>query len=377
MAETSNSNKDISIDQKLHQAFLKAVDTITTSVKEVVKAIDDQTKKEKAAKANAHSDFTETQTHKVASGLEFLAKEIEDQAKEEREAKTRGCRDSIEIQSHKVALGYEHTSIRITPKNKKYKNDPRFQQVDEQGRHYTTIGAGPKYDKLVSDLDRPKDIGPHPDRSPIGFVDCKIEAEAIEALLAKHEKYKHNLDYDLFSQEYEKQSWYWADDGYNSNSYIAGLIHATHLNRPFIPVSTHPGWNHPVPDHYFRDNESMEPSGKEILEKMIFKEALEKERHEYRETILEEKRLRRKEYEKEMMEKVEILQHRNLGGKEMCVEPIMSKPLDISPIFNGPGEVLNISLPPEQNRLDDAFKTIDNLKNPTQEQVQESFKIRN
>ncbi|MEZ5406304.1 MAG: hypothetical protein R3F23_09150 [Verrucomicrobiia bacterium] len=204
---------------------------------------------EKIASSNQNAKEAFLKTIDVIMEVGKLAYE---KGAEEQKIKAKDCSDSIELQTHEVKFGYYHTSIRITPKSEEYKDDPRFKQVDEAGRHYTTLGAGPTYNTLVHHVDRPNDIGPHPNRIPLGLKNCKHELMLIEHVLDKDSKFKDVLDYDLFPAEKYHGVWYWADDGYNSNSFISGLIDAANLEKPDIDLKVHPGWNKPVPIEYFR-----------------------------------------------------------------------------------------------------------------------------
>lgn len=233
MAEPTVSDKKEKADPKAQQAFLKAIETIKVSV------------------SNA------------------LAKVAQAQAAD--------CSTSIELQSHEVmGSGQEHTSIRITPKDAKYKNDPRFSKNADG--HYVTIGAGFEYkadcdvqkgeslldtrvvcevkggQELISDLNRPNDVGPHPHRVPLGPKDCQQESQVIERLLAVDANYKDDLGYDAFPERTaEEQAWYKPDADYNCNSYTAGLLDAAGLKKPEIDTETHPGWIKPVPAENFKE----------------------------------------------------------------------------------------------------------------------------
>lgn len=216
MAEPTVANQNLTPEQqKTREAFLEIVEGIDKGIKNVM-------------------------DHPLVKGLTSTS--------------TEGCRTSVELQSHEVALDWEHTSIRITPRNEKYKDDPRFSQVDEDGKRYATIGAGPVYNSLVSELNRPKDVGPHPGRIPMGPKDCNEETKIIDTVLAKDRNYQDDLDYDLFPASTKAdQAWYWADDSYNSNSYVSGLIDAAGLSKPIINRESHPGWDKPVPSENFKD----------------------------------------------------------------------------------------------------------------------------
>ena len=65
------------------------------------------------------------------------------------------------------------------------------------------------------------------------------------------ENYKNNLDYDVFPAATEQeQVWYLADDGYNSNSFVSGLLKVLNLEVPYLSKKT-PGYDKPVPAKNF------------------------------------------------------------------------------------------------------------------------------
>lgn len=66
----------------------------------------------------------------------------------------------------------------------------------------------------------------------------------IQALLDAAVAYDDNLKYSLFGNE---------SNGYNSNSYINGLLHSVTGNYYEKPNLVTPGWNNPVPDEAFQD----------------------------------------------------------------------------------------------------------------------------
>ena len=154
----------------------------------------------------------------------------------------------VGLQWHFVAADNYHTLIRITPENQgKYANDPRFQNVDEQGRRYATIGAGPEGGILVSNINRPRDAAPHQGGNLVSAPnDVKNEDEFIDRLFSLDASYGDNLDYDLFPAASGQGRWWLADDSYNSNSYTAGLLQGAGANVAPPSVNT-PGFSKPVP----------------------------------------------------------------------------------------------------------------------------------
>lgn len=142
--------------------------------------------------------------------------------------------------------------MRIIPDNQqRYASDPRFNNIDSSGRRFATIGAGPVRNRLVSDINRPLDRTLVSGGQRVTLPDgCNDEDAFIDRLFALDQAYGDNEDYDLFPAISASQRWWIADDGYNSNSYAAGLISATGAKLPGIPVNA-PGWFKPVPIIYF------------------------------------------------------------------------------------------------------------------------------
>jgi len=154
----------------------------------------------------------------------------------------------VEIQWHEVfESGNYHSSLIITPENQsQYQNDSRFIQNDA-GEFFVTVGAESQFNTLVADLNRGSDIAPHDPGFtliiPGGF---ESEDAFINSILQAHENYSDNLPYDAFPSPPEDRVWYLADDDYNSNSYIAGLLQ--NLGFEPIPLGVNlPGWDVPVP----------------------------------------------------------------------------------------------------------------------------------
>ena len=68
------------------------------------------------------------------------------------------------------------------------------------------------------------------------------EDAAIESLLQGDANYKDDAVYTFFPE---------TQGGYNSNSYVAGILQAAGLHRPVFPLSM-PGYVTPLPANYFQ-----------------------------------------------------------------------------------------------------------------------------
>lgn len=165
----------------------------------------------------------------------------------------------IEVQQHEVLLsGSCHALIRITPEDQeKWLNDPTWgpelrKNKDKDGKHYLTIGAGPNSfftpnPSLQSDINRTNDAEPH----PAGYLlpSKGEENEEITRLLNLDRGYGDRLNYDLRPNQTSR--------GYNSNSYISGLLGAAGYlppERSFMEgfgCGALDGWDKPVPSAAF------------------------------------------------------------------------------------------------------------------------------
>jgi hypothetical protein len=155
----------------------------------------------------------------------------------------------VRLQWHAVVPGQYHTLLRITPTNQEaYGQDPRFRNIDEHGRRYATIGAGPVRGSLVSDTNRDKDIGPHEAGIPIPPISGMSEDAFINLMLKADRDYSDDLNYGVLP--HPGIAYRGIPPSYNSNSYIAGLLRAVGIGAPRLPVST-PGYNRSIPPRHF------------------------------------------------------------------------------------------------------------------------------
>lgn len=166
----------------------------------------------------------------------------------------------VRLQWHSVVPGQYHTLLRITPTDQEaYAQDPRFRNVDEHGRRYATIGAGPDWGinasdaglawgSLIGDTNRENDVQPHEPGIPIRPPGGMSEDAFINLMLKTDRDYTDDLNYDLLP--HPAVPYRGISPSYNSNSYIAGLLRAVGLGLPELPVNT-PGYNLPLPPRHF------------------------------------------------------------------------------------------------------------------------------
>ncbi|HHS97404.1 MAG TPA: hypothetical protein ENK08_05820 [Chloroflexi bacterium] len=165
----------------------------------------------------------------------------------------------VEVWSHSVGLqssggstggggpGFQHSSVRMYPDDVigllvGAPNVPLLQ--DQNGDAYVVLSAGPIGGLLVSALNRAADRHDRPNvrrgvvQPPAGMTDTDF----ILALLAADGRYGDNLDYDFCPP---------IQNGYNSNSYVSGLLRAVGATPPGLRGTRFPGWNQPVPGGNF------------------------------------------------------------------------------------------------------------------------------
>ena len=142
-----------------------------------------------------------------------------------------------------------HTELLIIPQNQAaYENDPIFANtawVDRQEVHYTTVGAegaGFLFNTLVSSVNR-RTIN-EDSRTSRGTVWSEDEDDLIDMVFQLDANYDDDLNYDFVPQP--------GTNGYNSNSYLRGLLNA--LEAEFsaswnvdLGGLDFPGWNKPLP----------------------------------------------------------------------------------------------------------------------------------
>ena len=195
--------------------------------------------------------------------------------------------NALRVKAQYVALGKSHLLIDHTPEpeeQKNYVNKDGYIQDKETGNWFKTWGAGPEtsvlsivgliIDKdltnLKSDVNRAKDINPSIKiyQSP-NLVPVEQEGKYVEILNQLDKNYQDNLKYNLFPSL--------SNSGYNSNSYVSGLLNAAKITPPKLPSITKqyqwqdneypelptiqieyklplklPGYDKPIPIKYFQ-----------------------------------------------------------------------------------------------------------------------------
>jgi hypothetical protein len=173
-----------------------------------------------------------------------------------------------ELQWHAVAnlwpvADENHTLVRLTPEDQDaYKDDPRFQNFDEFGRRYATLGAGPTSlsgvvaggADLASFANQENDVAPHATGIPIKPLAGMSADDYIDYLLRLDRAYSDDLVYRIYpTGAYTGAGRAGAvhfGPTYNSNGYVSGLLTASGVRPPELPV-TAPGYDRRVPANAF------------------------------------------------------------------------------------------------------------------------------
>ncbi len=178
----------------------------------------------------------------------------------------------IFAKSHDLGIGFNHMSLRMAPTNITswfgdqpelfFRSDSENQAIpnlDSYGNRFFTIGAGPAHGDtsylcsgpfvgaLISERNRPADATQPADYLERLDYSPLLEDEVIRRLKVLDERYRDDLPYACLPVL--------STEGYNSNSYIAGLLKTADIPEPaFIKTrkGEHPGWTKPVPVLSFR-----------------------------------------------------------------------------------------------------------------------------
>ena len=163
-----------------------------------------------------------------------------------------GKENALQIMAQKVLPSNKsHLTIVHTPEPNEqglYADKEGYVQDQETGNWYRTWGAGPSIliaGDLISDNNRTRDIDLSIKiyQSP-NLVPISQEPYYINLLNQLDAGYKDNLTYDLFPNLNNPA-------GYNSNSYVSGLLNAAGINPPQINDLTLPGYKKPIPAENF------------------------------------------------------------------------------------------------------------------------------
>lgn len=160
-----------------------------------------------------------------------------------------------EVTWHRVApiSSARHTAVRFTPDDQRAaRNHPQFNNVDRDGNRYVVISAGPESNRLVSSPNRSSDLGPQEGAVEFAIPKGKSELQYFNDVARADSAYNDKLDYDLFPAQEGQGSIFVPDDGYNSNSFVSGLLGATGVKPPSIDTNL-PGYDKPVPSRCFRE----------------------------------------------------------------------------------------------------------------------------
>jgi uncharacterized protein RhaS with RHS repeats len=160
-----------------------------------------------------------------------------------------------EVTWHQVtsASDARHTAIRFTPDDQsKIKNNHQFNNIDKDGNRYVVISAGPEYNNLVSRPNRSSDLGPQEGSKEFPVPKGKSEFQFFNSVARAVNAYNDDLDYDLFPAKEGEGRTFVPDDGYNSNSFVSGILGATGAKAPEINSVELPGYDKPVPSECFR-----------------------------------------------------------------------------------------------------------------------------
>jgi len=160
----------------------------------------------------------------------------------------------IYLQSHPVGLGLNHSKLTIFPRvGSKYYHYDKLTLDASTGRKYFTVGAGPDSrlifaGPLQGGINREKDINLLINVSSESVIEgvcptVEIEDEYITRILESLGRFDNNrFDYTLIATTNR--------DGFNSNSFINGLLRSVGLTIQSPPNA--PGYYNPVPSNAFK-----------------------------------------------------------------------------------------------------------------------------
>ena len=152
---------------------------------------------------------------------------------------------AVVVQVHASWFGYRHVSLRLEPTEPEaWSNHPAFRTDPKTGRLFATLGAQSRKirGKLVAKPNRRTDRRNH--KTEVVAVDLggRREDEVIAQLLAAESSYGDDARYRAFPKP--------DGHGYNSNSFVSGLLGAVGLSPPELESKVR-GYEVPVPTKYF------------------------------------------------------------------------------------------------------------------------------
>ncbi len=141
--------------------------------------------------------------------------------------------NSIEIAIQPVSLGYSHASVKheVEAQDEKFfETDPRYRRNAETGKLYMTFGGGPDpfLSNLIGDANRNLDVNTtNKIYESQNLVPASSDVYQASRLYQLNQSYKDNLPYEFFPTK--------TSEGYNSNSYAAGILNAADITPPTLP----------------------------------------------------------------------------------------------------------------------------------------------
>jgi hypothetical protein len=167
----------------------------------------------------------------------------------------KGQTEAVYTGVHLVALGNYHSSIIVfaAPGSQFYCTEHFKGNFYDGGPiQYATLGAGAEGGKLISGINRDKDLDLRPEFKVQMISMGVCDVRTINRLFAYegyYRKYFLDVNYDLFPDSDRTTGLY--GKGYNSNSFAAGLLQAVGIT-PITPSYTVPWFDKPLPASYFK-----------------------------------------------------------------------------------------------------------------------------
>ena len=174
--------------------------------------------------------------------------------------------EDIFVRVHEVIPGgaASHASILIEPDNQAaWIGRENFKINPDTGKAFVTLGAesGRVSGDLRARRNRPSDVN-NPKIETVQLdLGNRSEDEVITALLAAEANYADDASYDPFPSRVDL-----FNEGYNSNSFVAGILYFVLVRPPDLDSSV-PGYDQPLPEFYFLPKKKEKsPRGVSILQ---------------------------------------------------------------------------------------------------------------